>query len=344
MRGPGALLLGLGLSGAALIFGITALWMPGLMLITVAVAAAVWTVTAAVSTTVWREAPEELVEGAEQPIWAHARSEGLGAIVELDDPVAAGTTDLATRSERGTTTSGGVMRAGRRGRRVLPAVRARVGDPLGLWGRVRLGGEQQVLIVPRVDPVDPAVLRAAGVVAPRGAVDGPEADLHALEPARPGTAASRIHWPALARGAGLVERRYAAPADQRGPLIVVSAPAGSQPEALDRAVRAAGSVSCHLRARGGCRLLVPGEPAPRVIDGDHSWAEARRLLAVVMAGPLALDSRSAVSVWIEAGPAGPPVTARAARLVLWADPAMADDDAPAVAGLPLRRMAGRSAA
>ena len=47
-------------------------------------------------------------------------------------------------------------------------------------------------------------------------------EVDGLRPYRQGTPASRIHWPALARGAGLLERRLRADTDSR-PLVVVDA-------------------------------------------------------------------------------------------------------------------------
>ena len=49
-------------------------------------------------------------------------------------------------------------------------------------------------------------------------------DVDGLRPYRPGTPASRIHWPAVARGAGLIERRLQADGDSR-PMIVLDAAA-----------------------------------------------------------------------------------------------------------------------
>jgi uncharacterized protein (DUF58 family) len=115
------------------------------------------------------------------------------------------------------------------------------------------------------------------------------AELDGLRPYRPGTPASRIHWAALARGAGLLERRMRADADTR-PLVVLDARC-ADPElpGLDAAVRAAASLSLELGRRGGCGLLLPGERRPVEIDPElRAWPAAHARLALVRGGP---DSR-----------------------------------------------------
>ena len=82
--------------------------------------------------------------------------------------------------------------------------------------------------------------RAPRRVEPIGAID-----VDGLRPYRPGTPASRIHWPALARGAGLLERRLRADTDTR-PLVVLDARGDGPPEQLDAAVRAAASLVLEL--------------------------------------------------------------------------------------------------
>ena len=98
-------------------------------------------------------------------------------------------------------------------------------------------------------------------------------DMDGLRPYRVGTPASRIHWPAVARGHGLIERRLQADGDSR-PLVVLDARLpgpDAQSELLDAAVRAAASLVLELARRGGCGLLLPGEQRPisaRWLSGD----------------------------------------------------------------------------
>ena len=88
-------------------------------------------------------------------------------------------------------------------------------DPLDL-ARVEATSaesDQTLLVLPRTEPVR---WRNSGRGRRLDHLDGDHAaemlaavDLDGLRPYRPGTPASRIHWPAVARGAGLIERRSA---------------------------------------------------------------------------------------------------------------------------------------
>jgi len=180
--------------------------------------------------------------------------------------------------------------------------------------RVSPSPAQELLVLPRTERVKwvPGAgekwRRAAGAapLEPFGAteVDG-------LRPYRQGTPASRIHWPALARGAGLLERRLRADTETR-PLVVVDArqpdPAAS-PEHLDAAVRAAASLVLELGTRTGCGLLMPGEFRPLEVEPDLlAWPIAHARLARVEGGPgtrapgLAAGARSAQVLYVAATP------------------------------------------
>src|SRR6266487_2625061 len=93
------------------------------------------------------------------------------------------------------------LNVGRRGLWRLAPSRLRLRDALGIFERSMLAGQpEQVLILPAPDPAMPIPARPASCAAPG------EADLDGLEPYVPGSPIGRIHWPALARGAGLPER------------------------------------------------------------------------------------------------------------------------------------------
>jgi uncharacterized protein (DUF58 family) len=173
----------------------------------------------------------------------------------------------------------------RRGRRVLEPPRVILRDPLGLASRLAAVGEpEDVLVLPRTEAV-----RAPGA-GPEGAragarpllAEAAETEIDGLRTYREGTPASRIHWPALARRRGLLERRLQAEADSR-PLVVLDARTEGD-EDLDAAVRAAASLALQLAAEGGCSVLLPGDRRPADLDaGLGGWPEVHARLALVQA-------------------------------------------------------------
>jgi uncharacterized protein (DUF58 family) len=180
-----------------------------------------------------------------------------------------------------------LTRFGRRGLHRLPAPTLIVRDLLAL-ARVERpgdGGSQQLLILPRTERVrwraQERGARALGGGPDAGGEPPASVDVDGLRPYRPGTPASRIHWPGLARGAGLLERRLAPDGDTR-PSVVLDARGNGPIEHLDAAVRAAASLTLELARRGGCRLLLPGERRAVAIEPDLlSWPAAHARLALV---------------------------------------------------------------
>jgi uncharacterized protein (DUF58 family) len=187
-----------------------------------------------------------------------------------------------------------VTRFHRRGLHRLPPPSLTLSDPLELARAESRsqGGDQEVLVLPATEPV--RWLRSDHVRRLRlpDGHDGTEAlaavDIDGLRPYRPGTPASRIHWPAVARGHGLIERRLQADGDSR-PLIVLDARIPARVgavELLDAAVRAAASLVLDLARHGGCGLLLPGEQRATKIDRELvAWPTAYARLAVVEAEP-----------------------------------------------------------
>jgi len=184
-----------------------------------------------------------------------------------------------------------VARFPRRGLRALAAPSLIVHDALGLARMTRTATTpvQELLVLPRTERVrwvevggGDRTRATAGAAAhdPLAAVD-----VDGLRPYRPGTPASRIHWPALARGAGLLERRLQSEADTR-PLVVLDVRGIGPAECLDAAVRAAASLTLALARRGGCGLLLGGERRPITVEpGLQSWPAAHARLALVEGGP-----------------------------------------------------------
>jgi uncharacterized protein (DUF58 family) len=280
----GIALLGLGLAVAAGVLDAEPLWAPGLGLLAVAAGTEGWLRLVARGAGVRRElGARRVVE--DEPLDVVLRV-ALGASLPppggtLRDPLVASGLPLRAGRVR--------LRASfaRRGRRVLAPPRLELRDPLGL-SRREIGGEgeaDEVLVLPRLYPLEAGSEagegRAAGA---RDLVAELAVEVDGLRPYRDGTPASRIHWPAVARGAGLLERRLRADADGR-PLVMLDARAPASPEALDAAVRAAGSLAHALARAGGCAVLLPGDRRARVLGPDLAgWPALHARLAVVEAG------------------------------------------------------------
>ena len=172
----------------------------------------------------------------------------------------------------------------RRGRRVLPPASLVLRDPFGLAQRVVAAPDgDEVLVLPKVHPV-----RTAGgggeaehhAHARASLTAAAETEIDGLQQHRVGSPASRIHWPTLARGMGLMERKLISEADSR-PLVLLDPRGPAEPEHLDAAVRAAASLVVHFARRGGCALLLPGDRRAHVIDPDLlAWPAAHVRLAL----------------------------------------------------------------
>jgi len=172
----------------------------------------------------------------------------------------------------------------RRGRRVLAPPALVMRDPFGLAQRVVTGAHaDEVLVLPRVLPVRAKAGGGDGVSAHARAalIAAAETEIDGLREHREGTPASRIHWPTVARGAGLMERKLISEADSR-PLVVLDPRAPASQDALDAAVRAAASLAVHFARRTGCGLVLPGDRRAVTIDPDLlAWPQAHVRLALM---------------------------------------------------------------
>ena len=314
MRGAAATaLLGAGFVVAAGLLDAEPFYVPGVAFVVLGVACAAWVAVAAQGVRVERAlAARRVVE--DQPLGARLivragvlpfpAGEAVEPLLDAPVPLPSGRQRFAFRVQ---------ATFARRGRRALAPPRVVIRDPLGLAAREAVVGEpEDVLVLPRTEAV-----RAPGA-GPEGAragarpllAEAAETEIDGLRGYREGTPASRIHWPALARRRGLLERRLQAEADTR-PLVVLDA-RGTDDD-LDRAVRAAASLTLQLAAEGGCSVLLPGDRRPAELDpGLAGWPDVHARLALVEATKLApavtaSGSRSGPVVYVAARPlAAPP--------------------------------------
>jgi uncharacterized protein (DUF58 family) len=296
-RAVGIALAGAALILAAFVFDASALFVGGVAFAVLGVAVPPWIWLAARGASVRRVLEADRVI-EDQPLEARieVRRGRLGLPGgELLDPLAGAAVRLAGSPSplRGRRTSEVrvVARFPRWGRQRFEPPALVVGDPLGLVRLMRRGQSSsgELLVLPRTERLRWTAGEGSGRLdmhrgtASLDALAAAEVD--GLRPYRRGTPASRISWPALARGAGLLERRMRADRDA-GPLVVLDARCTGHAALVDAAVRGAASLTLALARRQGCELLLPGERRPLHIDPDlGAWAGAHARLALIVGGP-----------------------------------------------------------
>jgi len=325
-RAAAVALCGLVLGLVSFVFDAAPLFVPAVGLIALGAGTPAWLWLAAQGASTRRHLPPERVI-EDQPVEAmiEVRRGPLGLPgAQVVDPFTGSRFELSgelapLRGER-TTNVRVNSRFARRGLHRLPAPALTVRDPLELARveAISATGHQQVLVLPRTEPVRWLGLGASRRLSLPDGHAGSEAlaavDLDGLRPYRTGTPASRIHWPAVARGAGLIERRLAADSDAR-PLVILDARTRAAAghaglDLLDAAVRAAASLVLEFARAGGCGLLLPGEQRPTTIDRDLiSWPAAYARLALVEGGsgtraPAVgtLSTRGGAMIYVAASP------------------------------------------
>lgn len=166
----------------------------------------------------------------------------------------------------------------RRGAHWLAPSRLRVRDPLGICEWQLLAGRAEPLLI--LPTPDAATSIRSGHTGP---VDDPEPQ--GLQPYAPGMSIARVHWPALARGAGLQVRHFTQ--SQSGlPLVIVDTADVASSQALDWAARTAAGYILALAHSGGCRVLLPGDAREtNVTDTAGDWRAMHRRLAMLSDGP-----------------------------------------------------------
>jgi uncharacterized protein (DUF58 family) len=305
----------------ALAFDTSPLFVPGVAFLAIGVLtpAAVW--GSAVGAEVRRLPGErEVTEGVRFKTTVLVRAGPLGLYgAQLHDPLCGSPVTISVSPPR----VGGaearveiVASFPRRGRKRMDPPALRVADPLGLAPMFRRGSDRlELLVVPRTEPVDWSRRGASGnrhtpahgLLADAFAAS----EVDGLRPYRPGTPASRIHWAALARGAGLLERRMRAEQESRPLIVLDSRCAEEAAQHLDMAVRAAASLVVDLARRGGCGLLTADGGRALEIDSRLAgWPAARTRLALIApsrrAPALAAHRRPGQIFYVAAEPVGRP--------------------------------------
>jgi len=316
VRAPTAVLLGVLLVVTGRGFDSPSLTVAGLGLMLTVLVCVAWVELARPRRIEREPGPATIVEGQSYPLRLRASGSPLplpGG--ELRDPLLGRPFAVGPRWDRRLAVDLPLVG---RGRRELAPAELELRDPLGLHARLLRGTHSgEVLVLPRIEPVLAVGHGGAGggrrsILAgiEEGAASSPldaraiELEVDGLRPYRVGSPASRIHWPVVARSGELIERRLIAGVDS-APLIVLDASAPDDSEALDAAVRAAGSLCVHLAGRSACAILLPGDRRPAEIDPDlRGWPVVHARLALVDAShgapPISRAVRSGAVFWVVA--------------------------------------------
>lgn len=298
-------ILQLGLLGAAMClfagaFAVSALYVPGVTLMLVALAAGALVSAAARGARVELDLSSDRAEEGE-PVTVTARvSGGLAPACRGALRVLPGAAPVALDTRRRSAEQR--LRTVRRGRAAVGPAVARWADPFRLCARERASETRELLVLPRVQRLQRRELeRIASLPEPLSSpTDGMELD--GLRERVPGSPASRIHWLTLARTGVPMERRLRGHEDRRPFTVVLDARSAAGAEALDMAVRAAASLCAGLASAGGCSVLLPGRPRVEHLGpGLEAWPRLHELLALVEHGSaprweLVRDARRVVLV------------------------------------------------
>lgn len=322
MRSPAsAVALGLALCLSAAGFAAAPLYVPGIALLLIALTAAAWVRSAARGLRVRRWVGGAAVEEqAPLPItvsFSRGRLPLPGAEVRA---WSGASPHSVSGSWQGEVSS--AVRFPRRGRQRLGPASVVLADPLGLYSATIASSAAEVLVLPRVESINLVGLGGEAALLGRQPISAPDAgatEVDSLRPHRPGSPASRIHWPTVARTTTLMERRLVADGE-RTPWVVVDPREPSSAEALDQAMRAAASLCVHLARSGGCMLVLPGDRQPTRIDptlAGFPEVHARLALLEPRAGapPAGSLSGSGAVLWVT-GAAGAPAALAGLRAPL----------------------------
>jgi uncharacterized protein (DUF58 family) len=298
--------LGVALTALAGAFAVSPLYVPGVALVVLALAAEVSVRLAAKRGGVTLELESSSVEEG-LPAALKVRAGGWAFALSHGELQSLPGGEWRTVSFRGTVQELS-LRPGRRGEHAVGPARVRLGDPFGICRRELRSARGSILVLPRVERIARDQLeRALGLGRARALLDdGP--DVEGLRPYRPGAPASRIHWLTVARVGELVERRAERDAEDVPFMVVLDAGSPASTEALDMAVRAAASLCVAIAGLGGCSLLLPGAQEAQPVRADLvAWPYLHARLATVEAGgrpAWAAAERARSVIWVGARRAG----------------------------------------
>ena len=290
-------LLGLALILTAMLFDAEPLWVAGIALTAIAAGSVAWVTLATRGVVVRRTlGATRVVEDQPVSIVLEVRAGTLALpTAQVHDPLLA--RPAALRAGRRGARVRIDARFSRRGRRELALASVVVADPLGLCTREVLARpvprHDEILVLPRIEPVTGGADGGDAARIARNArkLVGAEVELDGIRPLRDGTPASRIFWPAIARGADPQERYLRADGSSQ-PLVALDPRGAASEEDLDAAVRAAASLAHMLASTGGCGVLLPGDRRPTELTGTLTgWPQVHARLALIgAAGSLSLSS------------------------------------------------------
>ena len=280
-------------------FAVSALYIPGVTLLLVALTASTLAPAAARGARVELECSTARVEEGEHVTLRARVSGGLawGCRGALQVLPAAAAVPVGWRNRSAEQR----LRTTRRGCVTVGPASARWSDPFQICARERTSATRELLVLPRVHTVRAGDVAQILALADARLAGSPGLEFDGLRPHVPGSPASRIHWLTSARTGTTMERRFCEEADRWPATIVLDARGAAGAEALDRAVRATASLCAGFARAGGCSVLLPGrsvlDAVGPALDG---WGRVHEALALIEGGvprwELAREARRVVLV------------------------------------------------
>jgi uncharacterized protein (DUF58 family) len=363
----GALLLGLVVTGAAIVFGSRPLGVAGVGLLLAASAARVWAglVRGDVSVSL-AAVPAWAVEGDRIRLRVEARRASrvpVGSVVLRGVLGRLGAFALPLRGHGRRAAADLFLGSLPRGRFVLSEARIELGDHLGLEtvsGRAVEPSGFAVVVHPRLVEIETLFSEAGrnGANGRRLLLRRPAGfDLHSVREYAQGESLRRVHWPTTARIGQLMVKELEDSSRDTIAVLLDCDPAGvagKPPDSsFDAAVRAAGSILRHYAVHGRKATLVTTGCAGVVQPVASADGDFRAALAVLAAAEP--DAMHGLAAWLRREPIRSAQTGELVVVTTNLEPASLDAivgaashrlvsvvwvDAPSYAGKPTRAATG----